>query len=606
MTTVEVSYASIGALYSDAALELICLSVEDEFRRAQGSELEAVREKVSFLLKICDVARADGPVRHAILARAYAMARKLALGLDFYGCSPEWAPLISFDSYAALVKDYVIGPAFEIERSFNSYWDEAASAEAKRSEIRKAVGSAEQQVTVLSIEEDRVENDARNLLKSLEGMDAQVNAALAFLMLKEAELTAAIRSKHDRCDLVGTLTAVATIVVGVASGGTALIGAVAAGNKLYQDYSAHDGSIDELWDNRKIIQDDLKEVGEKGERVIDSINKIQEGVARLTPEQRRLPQFKMERAQFDKVAADFTDIPEAAVYREAGYAYLKAVETRNQAIVDYNAMLVQLVEYQARVASAQIACDALASALSGKIDPAEPVVVAAMNRIYLDTLSMAAQMVHAEKKALAYHFGRPAIATVSALNMSLIAGEHMRVAVTQWAAAKNRYAARRRLETGQLSINLREIVDEETWRDFKANAILSFTIRRDHPRYAALLSSMPGLRITGMEILFAGAQIAEGQTQIPWTMLQMGSELIYAGNGTATAFSHRPVLFRGWTPIAGAGRLVDPDFSENDLYAGISPYASWLFTFVAHPTLGLNLEELESATLKMSGYLIDG
>lgn len=43
-----------------------------------------------------------------------------------------------------------------------------------------------------------------------------------------------------------------------------------------------------------------------------------------------------------------------------------------------------------------------------------------MSRIYLDALAVAAQMVHAERKALAYLFGKPSDAPLSALNVATV------------------------------------------------------------------------------------------------------------------------------------------------------------------------------------------
>lgn len=50
--------------------------------------------------------------------------------------------------------------------------------------------------------------------------------------------------------------------------------------------------------------------------VASSVEAIQKGIAQLQGPPARIPQFKMEREEFDKVARDFADMPEAAAYRE--------------------------------------------------------------------------------------------------------------------------------------------------------------------------------------------------------------------------------------------------------------------------------------------------
>lgn len=62
----------------------------------------------------------------------------------------------------------------------------------------------------------------------------------------------------------------------------------------------------------------------------------------------------------------------------------------------------------------------------------------------------------------------------------------------------------------------------------------------------------------------------------------------------------------GFGSVRGDDPLVVPDFSENDLYAGVSPFASWMLVLEDDQELELDLKQLTSAKLKLSGYFIDG
>jgi hypothetical protein len=229
-----------------------------------------------------------------------------------------------------------------------------------------------------------------------------------------------------------------------------------------------------------------------------------------------------------------------------------------------------------------------------------------MNRVYLDTLALAAQMVHAERKALAYHFARPADAPVSALNVAVITATHQKTVLVDWVSAKERYEARRQLADGLLKIDLKEFILPEQWEAFKSSGILAFTLRRDHPDYEPIFENLPNLRLTGIALVLEGARLNPGQTQIPWVIWHGGYEAIYKADGKAVYFSHQAATFTGFTPVASEPALIQPDISEKDLYAGISPFASWLLTIRRNVNLGLNLAGLTRADLHLSGYMLEG
>jgi len=601
-----VSESFIAELFDGPALEILACAVEDEYRGSGGNVDDALRHKIEFLLLVCVHDDYPSALKKEVLARAYSMARKVALGLDFYGFSRERAPLLSFETYSRLISDSVLPQARIVEESFNGYWDAQQDAEKQRKQIKVALQSAQARALGLEVEYDRVTDETRARLAQLPALDAKVNAAEELLRQREAELNSAIKKKNDSCDLMKTFIAVGTIVVGVSTGGAGFIAAASAGQKLYQDYTDNNDSISDLWDERKLIGDDLKELGKGAKDVASGLAAIQEGIKNLTPEHRKVPQFRMERESFDKVAKDFADIPEAVEYREAGYDFLKCVENRNQAILDYNSQLVQLVEMQAQVAAGKRATIALQSVITGAADPAEAYIISVMSRIYLDTLAIAASMVHSEKKALAYHFARPMDAPLSALNVATITYAHQKILMKDWVSAKERYEARQELEPGLLTLNLKSLVSVEAWRSFKSTGLISFTIRRNHPEFEFLWEGLPGVRITGMELVLDGARVAVGQKQIPWIMSHGGSELIYKEDGKPIAFSHRAVAFRGFTSLTGEKPMVRPDFSETNLYAGLSPFASWLLALSPSPILGLDLKGLTDIEIKLSGYIILG
>ncbi|MGC5699275.1 hypothetical protein J4P02_03620 [Pseudomonas sp. NFXW11] len=590
--------------FSGTALELISCALEDDYRQAGNDLTSDLRERIAFLLQICERDTSRDPVKMNILARAYSMARKINLGLDFYGYSQERAPLISFDSYANMITKDVLPCVETIEKSFQAYWDAASDKQLQRQQLAGTLASAEGKVLALQMANEALLKDTRDLLATIPGLDYKVAAAEHVLMDARDVLTAAINKKSNGCDLAGTLTAVGTIVAGVSSGGAGFIAAASAGAKLYKDFTDNNDSLATLWDARQLIQDDLTELAGAAGDVASSVEAIQKGISQLQSPPTRIPQFKMEREEFDKVARDFADMPEAAAYREAGYDFLKSVEARNQAILDYNGMLAQLVELQAQAATGKRAAASIQSAISASVDPAEPHIMSVMSRIYLDSLAVAAHMVHAERKALAYLFGKPSAAPLSALNLATIKAAHL-FAHQDWLNTKESFQARRNL-TREVEVDLQSLVVPSYWAAFKRTKVLSFCIRPDQGKLKHYWKGLPAFRITGVELVLDGAQSADPSIQIHWVLTHAGTELLYRAKAKSVVFSHRAVPIGGFVSVRGDAPLVVPAFTDNELYAGVSPFASWMLVLEDDQELKLDLNQLSAARLKLSGYFIDG
>ncbi len=581
-------------------LDLLALSIEDEFRM-KGSRIDdSLSERINFLFGIC---LDDEPHKAEIRARAYAMTRKALLGLDFFGDSLESAPLLSFSTYGDLASD-AIGHADAIESAFRRYWDTKHDTDARRLQLRYALENAKKFTIELNKTIERSENEAEQLLRDIPGLQLKVEAAEKRLRECEADFVAAIekKKKHGKCKFANVIVAASTIVSGVAAGGAGLIAVPFAGAKIFGEMKTDNSG--KVLDESLLLMNGLQELGRGVKDIAGTVTAVQNAISMLDHDGSRMPRFVMEREQFDRLAREFGELSEAEAYRRAGYDFLRCVEDRNHAILNYNALLSQLIELQAKERGSQRVEDGISSSISSLHDPSSAFVGALMSRLYFDMLSLAAQRVHAEKKALAYHLGRPADAPLSAFSVVDLRKAHVQVG-EDWSIAKERYKSRRVLKPGAFAIEIERLVLPPMWQEFKRTGRLLFTIRYEDPFYAPNFKAMPGLRLTGMEIVLTGATANPDQEQVPWRLTHGGYERIYDSNEGYASFSHRVVRFSGTSSISGGTSLVDSDFTEGGLYSGVSPFATWLLALSEHPALGLDLSQLTNAELHLSGYYID-
>lgn len=595
----------LAASFDATVLSLISEALEERYQLFGSTPPDPpFIEALNFFLRIASAM--DGHRGKDALSAFYGLAKKIELGLDFYGYRLNQAPLLSFEAYAARV-DRAIPVARVVEETFFAYWDAGENADAKRASLRRSVSAAQERAADLTAEIVRVNGDTKQALGEIDALNLELPLLLHFLMERQEELTAAIRNSREGCDLLTVVSAAATIVAGIATGGAALVAAAGAGAKLYStlttdvpDPANTSRMLSSVWDKRKIIENDLKVIGDKAKTVSENVDSIQEAIATLRRDREDMPQFRMAREAFDAVAKSYLDMPEAAEYKDAGYNYIQHLEARNQRILDYNALITIGLDLQVQHRSALATVDAVDSALTGSIDPSSELLISAMSRLYRTTVKSLGQMVHAERKALAYSLAAYADSPQAASSVGALAATHARV-MSDAMAAKERFAARIALEEDTLTVALQEVVSAAEWQEFKESGILTFTIRQDHPRYRRLFRNLPGLRITGVKIDLNGARLSGHDDQIPWRLTQNGFERIFRADGVAVEFSHRAIQFPGFSSVTGSSPILKSDFSENSLFSGVSPYSGWLFQIDGES--GVDLSELIDAKLTLSGYV---
>jgi hypothetical protein len=597
--------ADFAKEFNGPFLELLTWSAEDAFR-VQGARIDdALRARIEFLLLVSQRGTTPDPFKEEIFGRAFAMARKVSLGLDFFGYSREQVPQLAYESYQTTITTLIIPQLVSIEQAYQRYLDAVASKDLQRQAIRDSQQAARQ--AAIAIEGERVETTrrAKDLGKTLDVLEAGVFTAEAVLLNARTLLTQAVRNLtgDDACD-IGTVIKAGMVIAAVIE--PTKLGFLAVGNALAnvdKYFRLHEEAKD-LWENKSVLKADYDKIVAGGTKFKDGIEAIMGALRGAPADPRRLPRFEMERSQFDEIAKTFADMPEAAAYREAGYAFLKAVETRNQAITDFNAMLLRLIELQMKAQAAERIIDGLDSALAIKLDPAEPVVVSMLARLYLDSLSITAQCVHAERKALGFMIGTPAEPKLSAFSAATIQGVH--VATTkEWIDAKEEQR-KRPLRDDALVTDIVNLVDgpgSDAWKTFRETGAIGFSIRRDNPTYRNVFN-LPGLRVTGVSMELVGARSENPAARIFWILTHGGHSAVYRRDKYMARFSHKPVMVDGDSDLAGGPPLLLPDFSEAGFYSGLSPFATWSLVIPDFAGLGLDLSGLTGAKLRWRGYIM--
>jgi hypothetical protein len=606
------SLSEYGSAFKDEFLELLLYAIENEFGEAGMYPTEQVKQRVQDLFELSSTGP-DTPLRRKVRARATAMTNKIALGLDYYGYSREQVPLFSWLAYDPLVKA-AIESAKTVEHHFQLYWDENQAHQERIAALRESHSQAVTRVEALGNEANITRELAQQILLQIKTYDDQVAATFELLVQAENDLNDAIRKKANagnECGLKQALSAiscVATIAGGISTGGAGFLAAAGGAAKLYQDFGASNDSFQSIWDNRKVLHEDMEVIAKEASTVADALVKIQEAYKQLGRPSSpvTLPRYRMDRDRFDEIAKEFADIPEAEKYRITGYQYLQAVDARNQAIIDYNGSLLRYIDLCIRKDAAGQTAGVILSSLNGETDLASPVLMSSLTGLYMDALALAAHMIHRQRRALGYHYVQQDFKSFSRQWASSLDFAYAETKGLYEQAASAYYRAKRELASDRFKIAVRQMVTDAAWQGFQRTGVLSFTFTRDLTKFPEL-ESLPGLRITGVAIDFPGIVFTAGPTgNLAWRLLHPGYAQVYDSTGKALTFRHSPCPIDGFTPIDSGEPLLKKDFVQDDLYAGLSPFTTWTLALSRNPGFNINMDGLQNVMVTFEGYIVEG
>lgn len=600
--------------FSSRFLDMLSWDLEDQYRQSGGLITPTIAKRMDFLHDVLANDPTNDAIKLELFCRNDVMLRKAALGLDYYGYSLIDVPILSYRTYSEQVGTDLIQNLFQLETAVEKFENAKASREGMIAQARAANDAA--QVTLATSRKIYQQSltQCQALAEEIPERERQMTEAMASLERHRTALDIAIKNKSgdDACNLQNVLISAAAIyaVVQTAGAASAAIGSIGSSLvKVKSFFTLLDGAK-EMWENRSVLTKSLEQIGKSGDDLRQSLDAIRGKIGSLSPEDRKLPAFQMQKEQFDRVAQDFADFEEARSYREAGYAFLHAAAARNQSIVDFNASLLRVCDAQFQISGAQRTSNEIQSQLNQTSKPAFEKLYQAMCRMYEDALKTTAANVHRERKALAYSQNRHELVRISEINAATINDLHVRTR-EQWRITKEQFNPRYPLNPKKLNLDLLAFTDGKdspAWLEFIASGKLNFTIRLDNPKYRYRFDNLKGLRMTGAQVVIKGAKFAAAanidpsEDQIFWNIGLSGLEDAYGKDGKRVQFRHIPINISGSSSITGVAgdQLIYSEFGNDGVYAGFSPFTQWSLSIGSFEVF--DFSEVSEAQLYLSGY----
>ncbi len=599
---------SFGALAQTLSLSqlLITQNVTDlDFLNARTeTELTALAESYSWLIEInepfagaaSDVARVPAPerkVRAGIRNGAIVALMRLQQGLDFYGHSYNWAPVLNL-AYLTGRTDNIIELGRVVEDQYNKYLEKGATDKERMTAFRKAKHEIDLKLGIFADEIKKLEPQIDNFRSEIEEYSEDLRQQRTLLLEKQLEFKDQL-IKHlreeaelglsDFLDILGTVIGCVGGVVGGAGGVKTAINAV----KKAEEF------------NKKVKG--VVEIFKKAKATVDSLNKAYKTIKGLGGDDNPdAAKILVDAAEFDKMLKEYLGKFDAAgELRKAMDYYLKLAQARNMAAYNYTTLVAQLLSAQTQHDQLYDGIQNINAELAAHQDNVLPIYTAYLRDAYEEMQRNLLRNIYLENRAYEYWSLEERQLQTDDLNIATLAATHGRLmtAIDSFREENEEFDDFRQkvtisadrypnefatmLETNSLAFTL-DIRDEEGFENMSYIVARSFKL--------AFPDIVDAKKALSLNLIHSGQAV-------------LNSNVDRDKPGALHAFSHRPrvrlykIDYKDKENTAG-GTLGD----DAQGYIGLSPFAMWRIDFDLKGNDWLDLKVIKTIELTFEGRML--
>jgi hypothetical protein len=341
-------------------------------------------------------------------------------GLDFYGHYPNWAPILSLESYQRRI-DQLIPLGKIIEDQFRKYQDDKTKSDERLAIIGTVKTKLLADIRNDNDEIDELQSQIELTLTLIVNLNIILQEQQAYVFRTEQIFTAEFKkyiSIKSSCKFKDIIEAVSTIV----KMGSAVYGNVQNIAIFADKFETITSTTDNIINSIKIIQqvktgfDSLKEGWEKLTKVLDGDKKA-------------VGLMMAKREEFDEMIKDLLgEFKAADELKSAVDDMFDIIDKRNQTICTYNSHFVSKAKLQAQVIqkSAQLS-EVTVLLKQQNPDPALPSFTSFMQHSYNTIKTTLVRKLYEENRAFAYWSLQESPFSTSDMNMATLSDTHSRL-----------------------------------------------------------------------------------------------------------------------------------------------------------------------------------
>ena len=327
-------------------------------------------------------------------------AKRIALGLDAFGNSPSFVPMVSFSE----LKNYAnkwLEATRRSERAYSQYYNAAKDQEKSLLAAKDTIARLDSTITNLSSTLKQTEDARKRLQDDIAALLVEVDvAAVQLLATADSFQNAVVAKAAGGCQfgeivkVVGSFVALAKGGVGLAKGIGPLLDAIGS-DQGETDFS---GYLETISKKFRIVEGEVKEV-------VVAYKDVKALLA-AKPLTDKIPgdaaKIAMKRAEMDALIEKFRGLAEAKAFRAVIDNFLHLSQIRNGKIVEHDTLVLQAASMRSEISNAEADKVTVRVAIAKSIDPFLPTIEEFMQRSFASHKVELIRAIYYAQRALAY------------------------------------------------------------------------------------------------------------------------------------------------------------------------------------------------------------
>lgn len=542
----------------------------------------------------------------AIRSKVFALMRRLSLGLDYWGKTRQFVPLLNRAFYTEEI-DSLIEHARRIEHLYIMYRDAGDDWSAARSRIVDTLSSQQSFLTSMADRFAEINAIEASLVSDIEDLTNEYDACWRRVVEAGEEFKQAVRRETGGCEFKDVVVAVGAIATAVATMGTGAGVAIAA-LKTYSQFDARkhdpDDKLGDLAEPKYKIEK-IAAVGKGVSEIAKGIEKISDVLDRPNAVVPELPsdaaKLMMSREDLEETIEPYRHLPEARAYLGRVDEFINLVTTRNNKIVEYNALTNARCQAEAEVDKAETEIARLRLSINRPNTRHLPEFSSFMGRATDLNKKMIFDLLHKQHRALEYWSGSRLPFTVTPESVDHLAIAHQSARARLIAAMENRSREPQnfKFEDKVGSFSILEDLGMEQLERFKRTGRLVFSL----PYYPSF-AQMALVRVARVRLKIPGLDVdrqVRDEDPVGIELEHLGNAMLRTLDDRLVEFTHEPrktILF--YHPGSESTRAFHLGGSS-ETYIKLTPEGPWRMGIFESDMGRARLSDVSDVVLEFEG-----
>ncbi len=315
-------------------------------------------------------------------------------GLDYYGKTPRFAPILSLDTYLTAL-DGSLRPLKDIEKKTKLYFDAIRADRDATNDLQAALNQTDKALALLNVRKENFRKELSETTGTINKLDSEQNALKQDLKQEletfKDEVKAAFGLTPDtffnclfQLSFINVHEPANALDTGAGLGlagkmGLAQAGAMGASQLGLMIKEANENVINGFGEriNKKLLLDQVETIA-AGADLNAEFAKREDGILSTEGSARLL----VDLAQFREVCKQFYGLGNARTIREDLDGYIDTITKRNRHIDYYNLLLVGLVDLTGEIGRLTLQQSAVQGAIADNAKPGLPAMATFVSGLY--------------------------------------------------------------------------------------------------------------------------------------------------------------------------------------------------------------------------------